>query len=49
MGGGALRREHRSGQATLVIDQTLYTTLDEAIVGLTAGNPTTKPDFEDKL
>jgi hypothetical protein len=37
------------GKATLVIDQTLYTTLDGAIKGLTAGNPTTKPDFEDKL
>ena len=37
------------GKATLVIDKTLYTTLDGAIVGLTAGNPTTLPDFEGKL
>ena len=37
------------GKATLVIDQTLYTTLDGAIKGLTAGNPTTLPEFEARL
>lgn len=37
------------GKATLVIDTMIYTTLDGAIKGLTAGNPTTLPDFEDKL
>ena len=37
------------GKATLVIDQMIYTTLDGAIKGLTAGNPTTLPEFEDRL
>ena len=37
------------GKATLVIDKTVYTTLDGSIKGLTAGNPTTLPDFEEKL
>jgi hypothetical protein len=37
------------GKAKLVIDQTLFTTLDHAIVGLTAGSPTTLPEFEAKL
>lgn len=37
------------GKATLVIDQTIFTTLDGSIKGLTAGNPTTLPEFEDRL
>lgn len=37
------------GKATLVVDQTLYTTLEDSIVGLTAGKPTTMPAFESRL
>lgn len=37
------------GKATLVIDQTIFTTLDDAVKALTSGTPTTLPDFEGKL
>jgi hypothetical protein len=36
-------------KAVLKIDQTLYTTLEDAVKGLTAGKPTTLPEFERKL
>lgn len=35
--------------APLSIARTVYTTLESAIKGLTAGRPTTKPEFESKL
>ncbi|NKM27886.1 NotI family restriction endonuclease [Rhizobium laguerreae] len=41
------QREH--GAAQLVVDQILYTTLEDSVVGLTAGVPTTLPEFEAKL
>ena len=37
------------GEAQLVVATTAYTTLDDAVVGLTAGRPTTLPDFEARL
>jgi len=37
------------GKAVLKIEQTLYTTLEDAVKGLTAGQPTTLPEFETKL
>lgn len=37
------------GAAKLVVDQILYTTLEDSVVGLTAGVPTTLPEFEAKL
>jgi hypothetical protein len=37
------------GRATLNIAHTLYTTLEAAVTGLTAGRPTTLPEFEKKL
>ncbi len=36
-------------RAVLKIHKTLYTTLEDAVVGLTAGRPTNRPDFESKL
>ncbi|TIT51788.1 MAG: hypothetical protein E5W75_06885 [Mesorhizobium sp.] len=36
-------------EATLVIDQTIFTTLDDVVKALTSGMPTTLPDFEGKL
>jgi hypothetical protein len=36
-------------KAILKIDQTIYTTLEDAVKGLTAGRPTTLPEFESKL
>jgi hypothetical protein len=41
--------EVEHGKATLVIDQTIFTTLDDAVTALTSGTPTTLPDFEGKL
>jgi hypothetical protein len=38
-----------SATATLAIHETFFTTLEEAIIGLTAGSPTTLPEFETKL
>jgi hypothetical protein len=38
-----------SGAATLFVDRVLYTTLEDSVVGLTAGTPTTLPEFESKL
>lgn len=38
-----------TGKAKLVIDQTIFTTLDRAVDALTSGTPTTLPDFEAKL
>lgn len=37
------------GKATLAVDDTIFTTLEDAVKGLTSGNPTTLPEFEDKL
>ncbi|TGQ83722.1 hypothetical protein EN850_02980 [Mesorhizobium sp. M8A.F.Ca.ET.207.01.1.1] len=37
------------GEARLMIDQTIFTTLDDAVIALTSGTPTTLPDFEGKL
>jgi len=37
------------GKAILKIDKTIYTTLEDAVKGLTAGRPTTLPEFESKL
>lgn len=37
------------GKAVLKIEQTLYTTLEDAVKGLTAGQPTNLPEFEAKL
>jgi hypothetical protein len=38
-----------AGKAVLMIDQTAFTTLEDAVKGLTAGSPTTLTDFEAKL
>ncbi|NNH58862.1 hypothetical protein HLI01_19085 [Rhizobium laguerreae] len=37
------------GRAKLFLDKVLYTTLEDSVVGLTAGVPTTLPEFESKL
>lgn len=37
------------GRAKLVVDKVLFTTLEASVIGLTAGVPTTMPDFERKL
>lgn len=37
------------GKATLVIDSTVMTTLEDSVKGLTAGSATTLGEFEDKL
>lgn len=37
------------GTATLVIDRAIFTTLEDSVVGLTAGLPTTLPEFESRL
>ena len=36
-------------KAELVVDEIRYTTLERAVEGLTAGVPTTLPEFEDKI
>lgn len=37
------------GQAELFVEKTVMTTLEDAVIGLTAGEPTTLKDFEGKL
>jgi hypothetical protein len=39
----------KPGEATLVIDSTVMTTLEDSVKGLTAGSPTTLSEFELKL
>jgi hypothetical protein len=41
--------EPGTGKAKLAIDQTIFTTLDDAVDALTSGLPTTLPGFEAKL
>lgn len=41
--------ESEPGKAKLCVDRVLYTTLEGSVVGLTAGVPTTLPEFESKL
>lgn len=41
--------EIEHGKAVLVVDDTIFTTLDDAVTALTSGVPTTLPDFETKL
>lgn len=41
--------EEDNSKATLKIDQVIYTTLESAVEGLTAGHPTTLTDFETRL
>jgi hypothetical protein len=41
--------EHVVGKTVLVIVDTIYTTLESAVTGLTSGRPTTLPEFEEKL
>lgn len=41
--------EVEPGRAKLVVDKVLFTTLEASVIGLTAGVPTTLPDFERKL
>lgn len=36
-------------QTPLVIAKTVFTTLESAVKGLTAGQPTTLPEFEERL
>ncbi|TDX76220.1 restriction endonuclease NotI [Neorhizobium sp. R1-B] len=41
--------QREQGSAKLIVDQVLFTTLEDSVVGLTAGVPTTLPEFEEKL
>lgn len=41
--------QQEPGSAKLVVDRVLFTTLEDSVVGLTAGVPTTLPEFEAKL
>lgn len=38
-----------AGDASISVGRTVYTTLENAVKGLTAGQPTTLPEFEQKL
>lgn len=37
------------GKAKLAIHETIFTTLEDAVKGLTAGQPTTLTEFEERL
>lgn len=41
--------EKEVGKAVLKVVDTIYTTLEDSVIALTSGRPTTLPDFEDKL
>ncbi len=41
--------EEKATTAELFVQMVQYTTLEDSVIGLTAGTPTTLPDFEDRL